>query len=167
MELILAAAVAANGALGKNNQLLWHLPNDFKHFKQLTMGQTLLMGRKTFESLPGLLPGRVHWVISRQTNYKAPEGVRVFADLNEVLATNYDAPLYVIGGGEIYRQTIDLADTLEITQVDATPEADVFFPKIDTNVWHLDWEEKHPADEKHQHSYTFKRYLKIKNNKAR
>jgi dihydrofolate reductase len=167
MELILVAAVAANGALGKNNQLLWHLPNDFKHFKQLTMGQTLLMGRKTFESLPGLLPGRVHWVISRQTNYKVPEGVRVFADLQEVLATDLQAPLYVIGGGEIYRQTIDLADTLEITRVDATPEADVFFPKIDPNRWHLDWEEKHPTDDKHAHSYTFTRYRKIKNDTAR
>lgn len=157
MKVILVAAVARNNAIGRDNDLLWHLPDDFKHFKELTTGNTILMGRKTFESFPKPLPNRIHYIISRQSDYLVPEGGFLFHNIDEAIEYAKEQQLeqiFVIGGGEIYRQTIDKATHLEITWVDYAPEkADAFFPEIDLNIWKSEEKKHHPADEKHKYSF--------------
>lgn len=159
--IILIAALSKNYALGKNNQLLWHLPDDFKHFKTLTSGHFIVMGRKTFETFPKPLPNRTHIIITRNKNYKAPEGCLIALTLNEALEfcpKNKD--IYIIGGGEIYKQSITIADKLELTFVNKTFEADTFFPEIDTKTWQLVAEKHHPKDEKHLFDFTFKTFIR-------
>jgi dihydrofolate reductase len=156
--IILIAAVAENNALGKNNDLLWHLPLDFKRFKEITSGHHIIMGRKTFESFPKPLPNRTHIVISRQKDY-FPEGCIVVENLEKAIAVcpkNED--LYIIGGGEIYSQSMHLADQLDITRVHHSFEADVYFPEIDSEIWELTSETFNPKDEKHLFDYTFQKY---------
>ena len=157
--IILIAAISKNNEIGKSNQLLWHLPDDFKRFKTLTTGHYIIMGRKTFESFPKPLPNRTHIIITRQKNY-AVENCIVVSSLEEAIKVcpkNED--IYIIGGGEIYKQSIDFADKLEITLVDNDFEADTFFPEIDENKWKLDFEEFHPKDEKHLYDFTFLTYI--------
>ena len=157
--IILIAAISKNNEIGKNNQLLWHLPDDFKRFKTLTTGHYIIMGRKTFESFPKPLPNRTHIIISRQKNY-AVENCIVVSSLEEAIKVcpkNED--IYIIGGGEIYKQSIDFADKLEITVVDHDFEADTFFPEIDENKWKVDFEEFHPKDERHLYDFTFLTYI--------
>ena len=156
MTLTLIAAIAENNALGKDNQMLWHLPDDFKRFKQLTSGHYIIMGRKTFESLPGMLPNRTHVVITRQQDYKA-EGCIIVNSLEEALAAcPQDDEVFIIGGGEIYKQSIGRANKLELTRVHGVaPEAEAFFPDFDENVWKLTEEVFHPKDEKHRFDFTF------------
>lgn len=158
--IILIAAVAENNALGKDNQLVWHLPNDFKRFKTLTSGHYIIMGRKTFESFPKPLPNRTHIIITRQKNYKY-EGCFIASSLEramEIVPKNED--VFVIGGGEIYKQSLEIADKIEITKVHATFEADTYFPEIDLDKWKLVFEEHHKKDEKHNFDFTFQTYLK-------
>lgn len=147
MAIILIAAVAKNGVIGKENALPWYLPEDLKRFKQLTTGKTVLMGRKTFESimrkLQKPLPNRTSIVITNQRDYQVPEGVIVYHDLNQALAKLKDQELMIIGGGQIYKQTIDKADVLYITHVDQEIDGDVFFPTIDPAIWQKVEEEKH------------------------
>ncbi|MCI4442110.1 MAG: dihydrofolate reductase [Lentimicrobium sp.] len=160
--IILIAAVAENNALGKNNDLLWHLPLDFKRFKEITSGHHIIMGRKTFESFPKPLPNRTHIVISRQKDY-FPEGCIVVENLEKAIAVcpkNED--LYIIGGGEIYSQSMHLADQLDITRVHHSFEADVYFPEIDSEIWELTSETFNPKDEKHLFDYTFQKYTRKK-----
>ena len=134
-ELILIAAVAKNRAIGLDNQLLWRLPEDLKRFKALTLGHPILMGRKTFESLGRPLPGRRNLVLSRNPSWQA-EGAEVFATLEEALASCAALDkVYVIGGEQIYRLTLAMADLLELTEVDDAPKADAFFPELPENVW--------------------------------
>ena len=157
--IILIAAISKKNEIGKNNQLLWHLPDDFKRFKTLTTGHYIIMGRKTFESFPKPLPNRTHIIISRQKNY-AVENCIVVSSLGEAIKVcpkNED--IYIIGGGEIYKQSIDFADKLEITLVDHDFEADTFFPEIDENKWKVDFEEFHPKDERHLYDFTFLTYI--------
>ncbi len=157
--IILIAAISKNNEIGKSNQLLWHLPDDFKRFKTLTTGHYIIMGRKTFESFPKPLPNRTHIIITRQKNY-AVENCIVVSSLEEAIKVcpkNED--IYIIGGGEIYKQSIDFADKLEITLVDNDFEADTFFPEIDENKWKLDFEEFHPKDERHLYDFTFLTYI--------
>ena len=157
--IILIAAISKNNEIGKSNQLLWHLPDDFKRFKTLTTGHYIIMGRKTFESFPKPLPNRTHIIITRQKNY-AVENCIVVSSLEEAIKVcpkNED--IYIIGGGEIYKQSIDFADKLEITVVDHDFEADTFFPEIDENKWKLDFEEFHPKDERHLYDFTFLTYI--------
>ena len=156
--ITIIAAVAENNALGKNNDLLWHLPKDFKRFKEITSGHYIIMGRKTFESFPKPLPNRTHIVISRQKNY-APEGCIVVDSLDNALKIcpeNED--LFIIGGGEIYKQSINLIDKLDITKVHEKFDATVFFPEIDLNIWRIDSEEFHEKDEKHKYDFSFVSY---------
>lgn len=130
-ELTVIVAAGENNAIGKDNDLIWHLSNDLKRFKKLTNGHHIIMGRKTFESFPKPLPNRTHIVITRQEDYKAPEGVIIVNSLEDAIdaAKNDDQP-FVIGGGEIYKQSISLADKLEITRVHATfDNADTFFSR--------------------------------------
>ena len=158
--ITLIAAVAQNNALGKDNQLLWHLPNDFKRFKNITSNHFIIMGRKTFESFPKLLPNRTHVIITRQKNY-SPENCIVVDSLPKAIAVCPPAEeLFIIGGGEIYNQSIEIADKLDITRVHHTFEADTFFPEIDLNKWKLTSAELHPKDEKHPFDFTFQTYLR-------
>lgn len=160
--IIMIAAVAENNALGKNNDLLWHLPNDFKRFKEITSGHYIIMGRKTFESFPKPLPNRTHIIISRQKEYQK-EGCIVVENLEKAIAIcPKDENIFVIGGGEIYKQSIHLADQLDITRVHNSFEADVYFPEIDLNIWELTSEIFNRKDEKHLFDYTFQTFTRKK-----
>ena len=129
--LTLIAATSTNNALGKDNQLVWHLPDDFKRFKTLTSGHFIIMGRKTFESFPKPLPNRTHVIITRQKDYQVPDGCIVVPSLEKAIAfCPKDEEVYIIGGGEIYKQSIDIADKVELTRVHTSVEADTFFPEI-------------------------------------
>lgn len=163
-KIVLIAAVARNNAIGKDNDLLWHLPNDFKRFKSLTSHHTIIMGRKTFESFPKPLPNRVHIVITNQLDYKAPEGVIVVHSLKAALhQCASEAKIYIIGGGTIYAQAMAVATHLEITWVDAHIQADTFFPEIDTSVFEMIENNSHLADAQHAYNYSFTTYQKNKN----
>ena len=160
--IILIAAIAENNALGKNNDLLWHLPNDFKRFKEITSGHHIVMGRKTFESFPKPLPNRTHVIITRQKDY-VHEGCIVVQDLEKAIAVcpkNED--LFVIGGGEIYAQSILFADQLDITRVHHSFDADVYFPEINPEIWELTSEVFNAKDEKHLYDYTFQTFVRRK-----
>lgn len=138
MSLALIAAIAENNCIGKNNQLPWHIPEDLKHFKELTDGTTVLMGRNTWLSLPEKfrpLPNRKNVVLSFSPSANLPPGVRSFTNLDTALEALKDEMVFVIGGGTMYRQTIDRADTLYITHVHSMVDGDVFFPQIDPAVW--------------------------------
>ncbi|HLU53700.1 MAG TPA: dihydrofolate reductase [Acidimicrobiia bacterium] len=134
MPVTIVAAVARNGVIGRDNDLPWRIPEDLRRFKQLTMGGVLVMGRRTYESIGRPLPGRRTIVVSRDPGLRI-DGVEVAASLEEALALAGDGGVYVVGGGEVYRQAMDLADVLEITEVDAEPEGDTYFPEIDPAVW--------------------------------
>ncbi len=154
------AAVAENNALGKNNELVWHLPNDFKRFKSLTSNHHIIMGRKTFESFPKPLPNRIHVVITRQSDYN-PEGCIVVDSIEKAIAIcpeNEDS--YIIGGGEIYNLGMSHADILEITKVHHSFEADTYFPEIDKTDWLLVESEENFKDEKHLYDYTYETFIR-------
>ncbi|WP_395053909.1 dihydrofolate reductase [Flavobacterium sp.] len=158
--IIQIAAAAENNALGKDNKLVWHLPNDFKRFKEITSGHYIILGRKTFESFPKPLPNRTHVIITRNKNYKA-EGCIIVNSLEEALnkvPKNQDT--YIIGGAEIYKQSINITDKIELTRVHTTCEADAFFPEINLLEWKLIFEEHHSKDEKHNFNYTFQTFVK-------
>lgn len=159
--ITLIAAIANNNAIGKNNQMLWHLPNDFKHFKNKTSHHIIIMGRKTFESLPGVLPNRKHIIITRQKNYETPQNCEIYHSLHEAINAYKNQDLYIIGGGEIYTQALPLANKLELTFVDVTPtDADAFFPEVDLTQWELVEQTNHQSDSKHKYDYSFKTYIK-------
>lgn len=158
--IIMIAAAAENNALGKNNELLWHLPDDFKRFKQLTSHHHIIMGRKTFESFPKPLPNRTHIVITRQENYH-PEGCIVVNNLKKALAilpSNEHA--FIIGGGEIYELGLPFTDKIELTRVHADFEADTFFPILDMTIWELETTIFHPKDSNHAYDFTYETYLR-------
>lgn len=156
--LTLIAAAGENNALGKNNDLVWHLPDDFKRFKRLTSGHHIIMGRKTFDSFTQPLPNRTHVVITRQENYKKP-GIIVVHSLERAIELTKDDPQpFVIGGGEIYKIAMDAADKIELTRVHGEFEADTFFPEIDESKWELVSEEYHEKDEKHKYAFTYLTY---------
>lgn len=158
--ITMIAAAAENNALGKDNDLVWHLPDDFKRFKQLTTGHHIIMGRKTFESFPKLLPNRVHIVISRNKSYQS-EGVLVVSTLEEALKIAKEDPQpFIIGGGEIYKMGMAYSDCIELTRVHGRFEADTFFPEIDLNQWKIEKKELHGADERHEYGFTYLTYKK-------
>ncbi len=132
MSVILIAAVGANGVIGRDNDLPWRIREDLQHFKQLTLGHTLVMGRKTYDSIGRPLPGRRTVVVTRQPEWSA-DGVDVVHSVEEAL--KYDGDLYVAGGGEIYRQALPYADRLELTEVAQSPAGDVTFPPFDRAAW--------------------------------
>ena len=159
--IIMIAAVAENFALGKDNELVWHLTDDFKRFKQLTTNHYIIMGRKTFESFPKPLPNITHVIITRQQDYAA-EGCLVVANLADALAmVPKDENAFVIGGGEIYALALPFTDVIELTKVHAHFEADTFFPEIDSKQWKLVSEEYHPKDEKHLFDFTYETYRRV------
>ena len=161
-KLTIIVAAGEDNAIGKDNSLIWHLSDDLKHFKSLTSGHHIIMGRKTFESFPKPLPNRTHIVITRQQDYIVPSGVIVVNSLEDAIdAARFDKQPFIIGGGEIYKQAMPLADKLEITRVHSTFEnADTFFPEIDKNNWQEVSRITHDADDKHAHAFSFITYLK-------
>ena len=153
-QLTLVAAVAENGVIGRDGALPWKLPEDLKHFRRLTLGNTVLMGRKTYDSLGKPLDGRANWVLTRDPGF-APPGARVFRELAEALAAEPQGRLLVIGGGELYRQTLPLAQCLELTLVHAAPAVDAHFPDYDASQWRETARTDHVADERHPFAYSF------------
>ena len=158
--IVLIAAAAENNALGKDNQLLWHLPDDFKRFKMITTGHYIIMGRKTFESFPKPLPNRVHVIVTRQSGYKAENCIVVgsFGEALKVCPEKED--VYVIGGGEIYSLALPFADKIELTRVHTSLEADAYFPEFDEADWKLASTEYHPKDDRHQYDFTYETYVR-------
>jgi len=153
----LIVAASTNNAIGKNNQLLWHLPNDMRFFKNTTWGMPVIMGRKTFEALNKALPGRINIVISRNAGWTA-EGVITAGSLEQALekATETNCrESFIIGGGEIYRQAMEIADKIYMTRVYASLEGDTFFPEIEESKWQLVSDTDFAADEKHAYPYSF------------
>lgn len=161
--ITIIVAASENDAIGKDNDLIWSLPNDLKRFKKLTSGHCIIMGRKTFDSFPGLLPNRKHIVISKNPTASFPEKVTLVNNFKDALkeAFHDDNP-YIIGGGQIYKLAMDYSDKIELTRVHGEFKADTFFPKINENEWKLINEEFNDKDERHQFSYTYKTYLKVK-----
>ena len=152
--LSIIAAVSNQGALGKDNRLLWHLPADLKHFKTLTLKKPIIMGRKTYESIGRPLPKRINIIITRDENYQA-EGCVITHSLKEAIKAAGDAvEIMVIGGAEIYRQAIPLADRIYLTHIDANIDGDAYFPKVPSE-FHESSREEHIADARNTFNYCF------------
>ncbi len=146
-EIVFVLARAKNGVIGRDGNLPWRLPADLRHFKALTQGAPMLMGRKTFESLPGLLPGRRHIVLTRDSDWRA-EGAEVVHDVAGALAAAAGAErLSVVGGAEIYALLLPHADRIELTEIDAEPDGDTVVPALDPADWRETAREAHPAAE--------------------
>lgn len=151
----LIAAMAKNRAIGINNRMPWHLPADLRHFKALTVGKPIIMGRKTWESLPGLLPDRPHIVVTRDPNYQA-EGCQVVHSIEEALAAAGNVPeVMIVGGAAFYAAMLPQADRLYLTLIETTVEGDAFFPDYNPAEWCEIAHERHDADEKNPFSYSF------------
>ena len=154
------AAAAENNALGKDNELVWHLPNDFKRFKTLTSGHHIIMGRKTFESFPKPLPNRTHVIITRQKNYKAEGCIIVDSIEKALLVCPKNEDTFIIGGGEIYNLSLPFTDKIEITRVHHSFEADAYFPVLNEEEWILVQSDFNNKDEKHIYDYTYLTYVR-------
>ncbi len=153
--LSLIAAMDENRVIGCDNRLPWRLPADLQHFKRLTLGKPIVMGRKTWESLPGLLPGRTHIVISSNPAYRA-EGCLLVHSIEQALAAAGEVDeIMVVGGANLYRQLLPRADRLYLTLVHARVAGDAWFPAYETEAWHELAREEHGADEHNQFAYTF------------
>jgi dihydrofolate reductase len=144
MTVTIVAAVARNGVIGSSSDLPWYIPEDLKHFKALTMGHTLVMGRKTYDSIGRPLPGRTTIVITRQPDWSV-EGVLVARSFEEALKLADGNDVYVAGGGEIYALALPYADRLELTEVDQTPDGDIHFPTVDWSRWRETTRDPHQA----------------------
>jgi dihydrofolate reductase len=163
ISVSLVVAIARNNGIGKDGKLPWHLPNDMKHFKNVTWAMPVIMGRKTFESLTKPLPGRKNIVLSRQSGLKA-DGAIVVKTIEDALfvASQTDAKeAMVIGGGEIYRSVFDRAKKIYLTRVEGEPEADTFFPEIDSSVWWLSSRRHQEADDRNAFAHTFETWEKL------
>ncbi|PHS72343.1 MAG: dihydrofolate reductase [Cycloclasticus sp.] len=154
-------AMGENNAIGKDNELLWHLPEDFKHFKSVTMGKPILMGRKTYQSIGMPLPGRKNIVVTRDKGFFV-EGVTIVDSIEEALEVSrqYDEVM-VIGGASFYDQMLPLADKLYVTRVHKSFEADAFFPAINMEEWQVLERTEHAVDDKHAYSFSFVNYERI------
>ena len=155
MTLTIICALAKNRVIGKDNQLIWHISEDLKRFKNLTTGHPIIMGRKTFESLPGLLPGRTHYVLTGNENYRAPVGVILCRTAEELLQKLPDTDCYIIGGAAIYKMLLPYADAMELTEIEKTYEGDAYFPEFSEEEW------KETRREERE-GYAFVRYERIK-----
>jgi dihydrofolate reductase len=153
-RIAIVAALARNRVIGRGNRLPWHLPDDLRHFKRLTLGRAIVMGRRTFESLPGLLPDRAHVVVTRDRAYRA-DGATVVHSLDAALAAAGGDEALVVGGAELYALALPRAVRLYLTLVDADVDGDVLFPPIDPAQWREVAREPHPADERHAYPFAF------------
>jgi dihydrofolate reductase len=158
--LTMIAAAAKNNALGKDNDLIWHISEDLKRFKRLTSGHAIIMGRKTFESMPKALPNRTNIILTKKKDYQ-PEGALVVNTVEEALAlVEEDAQPFIIGGGEIYRLFMETCDRIELTRVHHDFDADVFFPSIDTSKWAIVNQEDILANGDQPYNYSYLTYEK-------
>ena len=157
----IVVAVSENQVIGKDNKLLWRLSNDMKFFKNLTMGGVLIMGRKTFESIGKPLPGRTNIVITRQKDWKA-EQVIVSENIEDGIKRGNEISehIFIIGGGEIYRQTLNVADRIYLTRVHISLEGDTFFQDVDEGKWHLQDKQDHAADEKNEYAHSIEVWVR-------
>ncbi|PIF44216.1 dihydrofolate reductase [Chryseobacterium sp. 52] len=158
----IVVAMGEKNEIGFENKLLWHLPEDLKHFKNITSGHPIIMGRKTYESIGKALPNRTNIVISRKKKW-FEEGILIVGSIKEAIkfAKKIDENVFIIGGGNIYEQTMDIVDKLEVTLVKADLEADTFFPKIDEKIWKKTSEICHEKDEKNQYDFCFQTFERI------
>ncbi len=156
MSIKIIAAVARHNVIGKDNDLPWHIPEDLKHFKSLTLGKTVLMGRKTFESIMARLgkplPDRVSIIITKDEKYQIPDGVRRFSSLSEAISSRQE-DIWIIGGASVYKQAMPQVDELYITHIDKEVDGDVFFPDIKADEWRK-------TDEDRRDGYSFVRYVR-------
>jgi dihydrofolate reductase len=160
--ITLIVAVADNGVIGRDNALPWHLPEDLKRFKRLTMGKPMIMGRKTFESIGKPLPGRRNIVVTRDTNYHHP-GVEVVHGADQAVAATADAPeVMVIGGAELFRLFLPHAGRVHLTRVHGNIDGNVMWPALDNRQWEVIESERYEADERHAHAMTFEVWEKRK-----
>ena len=148
-EIFMVLARASNGVIGANGTLPWHLPQDLRHFKALTQAKPMIMGRKTFDSLPGLLPGRRHIVLTRSEDW-AEEGAEVVHSVEQAIATANAPHVAVIGGAEIFQLFLPHADRIELTEVHAEPHGDTLMPSFDAADWQESARTDHPADPEHR-----------------
>ncbi len=151
------AAVAENGVIGRDNDLIWHLPADLKRFRELTMGHHMVMGRKTYESIGRALPGRTTVVVSRNPQLKV-DGLLALSLQDAIAKCADDNEIFITGGAEIYRQALPLSDRIYLTRVHHTFEGDTFFPEPDWTQWISGSPDAHKADEKNPYDYTFITY---------
>ena len=162
MIVSLVVAMAENRVIGRDGGLPWRLPDDLKHFKRLTVDHTVIMGRKTFDEVGRPLPNRRNVVISRNPAFR-PDGVTVVPSLDEALALGAsETEVFVIGGGEIYRQALLRADRVYLTLVHAAVEGDTTFPDFERSAWVLESEQFHPADDRHAYGFSFREYRRIR-----
>jgi len=155
--ITIIAAISENRVLGNENKLIWHLPEDLKRFKRLTSGHAIIMGRKTFESLPKALPDRHNIVVTKNKEFSA-QGVTICYSLDEAIdASGNDLQPFIIGGGQIYKQAMELADRIELTKIHKSYDGDVFFPEINYQIWRLN--EKEVFKNSH-FKYTYLTYIK-------
>ncbi|SMB98219.1 dihydrofolate reductase [Hymenobacter roseosalivarius DSM 11622] len=154
--IALVVAVAQNGIIGRDNQLIWHLPKDLKHFKNLTLGHPIIMGRRTFEAIGRPLPGRQNIVVTRQPEWKA-DGTETTYSVPEALelAQTHDENIFIIGGAEIYRQSLSAADTIYLTEIHHDFEGDATFPDLNHTEWREETRVRHEPDEKHAYPFSF------------
>jgi dihydrofolate reductase len=160
--MTIAAIVATDlkNAIGKDNQLLWHLPADLKFFKATTMGCPVIMGRKTYESIGRLLPGRRNLVITRSSDYRV-EGAEIYHSLEGAVKACTEEKIFVLGGAEIFKQAMPITHEIYRTLVKAEFEADTFIADVDPGEFKLVWEECHEADEKNKHAYCFQKWERV------
>lgn len=163
----IVVAKSRNNAIGKDNDLLWRLPDDFRFFKQVTLDHAVILGRKTFDSLPRLLPKRTFIIVTRQDNYQAPEGHYAVNSLEAAFELAQEQlkveEVFIIGGGVIYKDSLDqgLVDKMHITEVNAIiDEADTFFPEFNHRDWYEERRVHHPVDDKHQYAFDLVTYVK-------
>lgn len=156
MTLTIVVAVARNGVIGRDNGLPWHLPADLAFFRRTTMGRPVIMGRRTYQSIGRPLPGRHNIVVTGNPAYEVP-GCTVVHSLESALAAAGSAPeVMLIGGASLFAQAMDRVDRIVLTEVDAEPEGDVFFPALDASNWREVWSECHEADDRNAHPYRFR-----------
>ena len=157
--ITIVVAMGLDHEIGADNQMLWHLPKDLKHFKELTSEHPIIMGRKTFESIGKPLPNRTNIVVSQKKDW-FEEGILIVGSVKEAVkfAKKIDEQVFIIGGGTIYEQTLELTDKLEITLVQTKLEADTFFPKINPKIWHKTQETYHEKDELNEYDFYFQSY---------
>lgn len=160
--MLLASIVATglNNEIGKDNKLLWHLPADLKFFKTTTMGCPIVMGRKTFEAIGRILPGRKNIIISRNPNLKI-DGAEIYTSFEEMIKNCKEEKAFIIGGAEIYKVSYPFVNEIYRTVVKANFEADTFFPEINSHEFNLVWEEEHAKDEKNNFDYTYQKFVRI------
>jgi dihydrofolate reductase len=161
MTISLIVAKAKNNVIGKDNQLIWHLPADLKFFKNKTMGHTVIMGRKTYDSMGKPLPGRMNVVITRQKNFH-PEGVHIEPSLENALMDLKVEEVFIVGGGEIFKHAMPIADKMYVTEIDESFDGDVYFPEINLDEWELTEAIPFPKDEKNKYNLSFNTYLRRK-----